>query len=74
VELWARCLAHCEGTKPSVYSSVSNHLSKAQVNRHAIVKFVFVIEIGELLKVDFVAKDGANTTETYDDISFIIPN
>lgn len=51
VELWARCLAHCEGTKPSI-----------------IVKFIFVIEIGKLLKVDFVPKNSANTTETFNEL------
>jgi hypothetical protein len=75
VGLWARCLAHCEGTKPSIYSSVSNRLVKkinARVDNCTIVKFIFVIEIGKLLKVDFVPKNSANTTETYD--SLVLPN
>ena len=33
VELWARCLAHCEGTKPSVYSSVSSRLWEKKKKR-----------------------------------------
>ena len=75
VELWARCLAHCEGTKPSIYSSVSSRLwekKKRRVDSRTIVKFIFVIEIGKLLKVDFVPKNSANTTETYD--SSVPPN
>ena len=71
VELWACFLAHCEGTKPSIYSSVSSRLGgkiKARVDNCTIVKLIFVIEIGKLLKVDFVPKNSANTTETYDSL------
>ena len=33
-----------------------------------IVEFVFVVVVGELLKVELVAEDGTDTTETLDEL------
>lgn len=45
---WGRCLAVSEGAQPSI-----------------IVEFVFiVIEVGQLLEVESITEDGADTTET----------
>lgn len=49
---WRRCLAVSEGAQPSI-----------------IVELVFVIvEVGELLKVERVTEDGADTTKALDEL------
>jgi hypothetical protein len=49
---WSRCLAVSEGAQPSI-----------------IVELVFVfIEVGQLLKVERVAENGANATKALDEL------
>jgi hypothetical protein len=42
---WTFILAHCEGTQPSICSFVSRFIQYTELDKHTIIKFIFVINI-----------------------------